>query len=138
MAQIEQAMYGKLTADAGVSALIGTRIFPGQAPQSETLPLVCYTEAAQKVVMSLTGPVNLNSYAMHFDCWGESYAEVKAVYQALRTCLSGYAGDLESGAVRVRGVFEEGGDDGAESPIHAEEDGLWRAGLDVSLWYSSN
>lgn len=135
--EIEQAIYGMLAADAAVSALVGSRIYPGQAPESGGFPVVVYTEASQRVVMSLTGPVNLNSYSMHFDVWGESYSEVKPVYHALRDALSGFSGELGGGSVRVRGIFEETGDDAAESPLHAEENGLWRAGLDVSLWYSN-
>lgn len=138
MATIEEAVYAKLVAYADLSTLVGDRVYPGQAPQSETMPLVLYTEASQKAVMSLTGPVNLNSYSMHFDVYAESYSTAKAVYRALRACLVGFNGSLEEGAVRVRGIFEETGDDGAESPIHGEESGLWRAGLDVSLWYSSD
>lgn len=135
--QIEEAIYGAMTGEATISALVGTRIYPGQAPQSSAFPVVIYQQASQKKVMSLTGVVNLNSYSLHLDIWGETYASVKAVYHAIREFLNGYRGALGAGTVNVRGVFEEGGDDQAESPIHAEEEGLFRAGLDLSIWYGN-
>lgn len=134
---LEEAIFGRLTADVGVSALLGTRAYPGQAPQSSTLPVLVYQQASQKKLTTLTGVINLNQYGLRLDLWAADYAGCKALYNAVRDCLVGFRGTLGSGAVDVRGVFEESGDDQAESPIHAEENGLYRAGLDLNIWYGN-
>lgn len=135
--QIEEAIFAKLTTDAAVSALVSTRVYPGQAPQSSALPLIVYQQAAQQKLQTLTGVINLNSHTMSLDMWGESYAAVKALYHAVRNCLVGFRGELSGGQVDVRGIFEESGDDGAEPPVHAEEEGLYRAGLELNIWYGN-
>lgn len=134
---LEEAIYGKLTGDAAVTALLGTRVYPGQAPQSSNLPVLVYQRASQKKLVTLTGVINLNRYGMRLDLWAADYATCNGLYNAVRDCLVGFRGTLGSGQVDVRGVFEESGDDAAESPIHAEEGGLFRAGLDLDIWYGN-
>lgn len=132
--ELEEAIYAKLIATSAVTDLVGTRIYPVQAPQSSTLPVVIYGQAFQKRVQSLTGCINLNQYSLRLDLWSNSYATAKALYHALRDTLLGYQGDL-AGGVTVNGIFEDGGDDGAEPPAHDEETGLFTAGIDLAIWY---
>lgn len=135
---IEEAIYAKLTTDGTVSALMGTRLYPAQAPQSATFPLAVYDEASARQAYTLAGVLNLNLYSMRIDCFDDSYAGAKALRNAIRDCLGGYRGDLESGTVSVRGIFNESADDGIETPIHADEFGIFRAGLDLSIHYGIN
>jgi hypothetical protein len=132
---IEQAIYGGLSTDSTLSALVSTRVYPVQAPQGATFPLVIYSEAAQKKVWALGGPVNLNSFSLHLDCYATDYATAKAVRLAAKNALVGYHGTLGAGAITVRGIFDETSDDGVEAPIHADEFGVYRAGLDVSIYF---
>jgi len=39
---MEEALIAKLLADAGVSALVGTRIYPGVRPQAGPLPAIVF------------------------------------------------------------------------------------------------
>lgn len=39
---IEEALYSRMTAHAGLAALVGTRVYPDQLPQNPTLPAVVY------------------------------------------------------------------------------------------------
>ena len=134
--QIEEAIYARLMADTSITTLIGDRLYPAQGPQSTTLPVVVYGQAYQKRVQSLTGYINLNQYTMRLDLWASTYKVAKTVYHALRTNLLGFQGEL-SGDVTVNGIFEEGGDDGAEPPAHDEETGLYTAGIDLAIWYGN-
>jgi hypothetical protein len=132
--RIEEAVYGRLAADAAVLALCGGRVYPGQAPQGSALPVVVYGQADQVRLQTLAGVVNLNRYSMRLDVWAEDYAGAKALYHAVRDSLVGFSGTL--GSVDVRGVFEESGDDDSEAPVHAEETGLYRAGLGLAIHYN--
>jgi hypothetical protein len=139
--EIEQAVYNRLRSDSNVSALVGDRIYPGQAPQSSVFPLLVYDTANRKTMRTLTGVVNLNSWSMHLDVWGTDYASVKNTLIAVQgdpesnTGLNGFRGSLESGQIQVRGIFMDDADESAESPIHAEENGLFRAGMNLSIWW---
>lgn len=135
--EVEEAIYARLTGDAAVTAALGARIHPGQGEEGEAFPLAVYTQASQQYVMALARRLATSRYSMHVDVWGDDYAEVKAAYHAVRDCLAGYSGDITSGGstVTVLGIFDEGGDDDASAPIHAEENGLWRAGIDLSIFY---
>lgn len=133
--EIEEAIYGKLTNDPATVAALGARVYPGQAPEAVTAPYAVYHRASQRYLMTLTGRLRTNSYSMHLDVWGEDFGSTQEAYHAIRDCLAAFQGDLGNGQIAVKGIFDEGGDDGAEQPIHAEEAGLFRAGLDLSIWY---
>lgn len=131
---IEKAIYAHVVADPAFTALAGARFYPGQAPQSSPLPVAIYGQADRKQLQTMTGVVNLNAYSMGIDVFAEDYAAAKALLQALRARLVGFSGELSAG-VTVRGIFEEGGDDGALAPVHAEESGLYTASLQLAIHY---
>ena len=136
---VEEALYARLAADAGVSALVSARIYPEQAVQADTFPLVTYSEASAEFLYSLAGRINLNKYSMHLDVYASSYSSAKAVRAALMACLDGMQQTaIGAGTVTVLGSFLEQGESGHEAPIHADEYGIFRAGLDVSIHYQSN
>jgi hypothetical protein len=135
--EIEEAIYARLVGDASVAALIGDRLYPGQGEQDSELPLAVYQQANQRKLQTLTGVINCNQYTMRLDVWAGTYAEAKAVYHAIRNSLVGFQGELGGGQVTVLGVFEDGGEDGVEEPVHDEETGLFRAGLNLSIWYGN-
>lgn len=134
---IEEAIYAKLLADAGVAARIGTRLYPAQAPQRATFPLGIYNEATQRSVYTMAGVLNLGLWSMRLEFYGDSYADAKLSRNAARSALDGFRGDIGSGTVTVRGVFNESGDDGVEVPIHADEFGIFRAGLDLAVHHGT-
>lgn len=137
---IEGAIYSKLSLASGVTALLGDppRFYPGQAPQSDPLPVAIYNQTHRKQHMSLTGPINLVTYVQHIEVYAATYAEAEAVYLAIRDELIGFMGEItnDSGTVKVKGIFEESGSDSLESPIHANEEGIHQAGLDLKILFS--
>lgn len=141
MAQtIEEALFSHWSADAAVTALLGTsptRIYPGQAPQDVELPCVIYQEASQQTVQALANVVNLNRYGLHLDIYGDSYAGTKAARAALKASVQRHRGTIGDGTLTVRNCMDETSDDGVESPIHADELGTYRAGLDLTLSYGT-
>lgn len=133
--EIEQAVYGKLSNTPDVVGTLGTRVYPGQAPEGGEMPYAVYHRASQQYMMALARRLATNRYTMHIDVWGEDYASTERAYHAIRDALAGFRGTLGGDQVTVLGVFDEGGDGGAEPPVHAEESGLYRAGIDLTLVY---
>lgn len=132
--ELEQTVYERLVNQTAVKAVLGDRVYPGQGPQSGELPHLVYGQAEQQYFQTLTGRLKTNRYTMRLEVWGEDYATVKRAWHAVRDDLVGFRGDLADG-VKVQGIFDQGGDDDAEAPQHAEEFGLWRAGLLLSIIY---
>lgn len=132
---IEQALYARLAADPGVSALVAARIYPEQAPQADAFPLITYSEASRGFIYALAARINLDKYSMHLDCYALSYAAARAVRAAVIACLDSLRETIGAGTVAVLGAFLETGDGGVEAPIHADEQGVFRAGLDLDIHY---
>lgn len=49
----EELLFAALTADAGVTALVGTRIYPELVPQEQEPPCVAYSRAGTEYVMTI-------------------------------------------------------------------------------------
>jgi len=83
----EQTLYSTLKNDAGVSALVGTRIYPLLLPQNPTYPAITYQRISTRPVMTRTGN-GLDFVRMQIDCYADSYSGVKALAAAVEAALS--------------------------------------------------
>lgn len=99
----EQVVYTLLAADAGVAALVGTRIYPGALPQGTALPALVYqhidtvdlepiTAAAGGLIAR--GRVQVNALVDADRAGVSGYAQLKALGEAVRLALSFRSGLL--------------------------------------------
>lgn len=88
---VEEALYSILSGNAGVAALVSTRIYPVQPPQGATAPWVVYSKAASP--RELTYGQDLGGHP-HFDlvCTGKTFDSAAAVSLAVRAALQNYTG----------------------------------------------
>ena len=136
--EIEEGIRHKLISTLAVTALLGSRIYPVQAPQGTPLPLAIYSEASQRTERGLAGVINLNSYSMRLDVYAETYGSAKQTRRAIKDALNRYRGTVGAGGeLTVRGVYDETSDDGVEAPIVADEFGIFRAGLDLAIHFGT-
>lgn len=70
-----------LEADAGVSAAVGSRIYPAPAPNTATMPYLVYQEIS--VVPVGTGAPRCEEARVQLDGYAESYATMKGIRDAL-------------------------------------------------------
>lgn len=89
VAEFEEGMIAHLTAQAGVTALLGTppRIHPGQIQQGGTLPAVWYELVDSDRPGALAADIGLVWADYVFSAVSVTYLEAKAVIAALRTAL---------------------------------------------------
>ena len=128
MADVETALYTILSSDAGVSALVGARIYPVVIPQDVSLPAVAYQRISAARVYSHDGPSCLARPRFQFSCTAESYGAARAVVNAVRTALDGY-NDTANG-VRIMAAFSQNEFDG-----FTDVDDLWTVYLDFFVWH---
>ena len=116
---IEQALYTYLSTYAGLTALIGTRIYPNTIPQNGTLPAVAYTKVSGYRYHSLGGDTGEASPVYQFSVFGSSYSSVKAVTEKIRDALQNYTG-LMGGAsgVTVKAVLMMSQSDGYDQDVN--------------------
>lgn len=81
---VETNVYSTLTGDAGVSALVGTRVYPNQLPPDVTLPAIAYRFIDSVYYGGLCEAVRIQ-----LDIYGATYASMKGVRDAVQTCVDG-------------------------------------------------
>lgn len=89
-----------LLADAALTAMVGTRIYPEVAPDEAALPFVVYTIRAGDIA---DGNAPLRPVTVTANAYGESDAAADAVGQALRGVLDGFDG--ADAAYLVRALY---------------------------------
>ena len=84
---IEADLYSVLAADAGVSALVSTRIYPNLAPESAANPLITYFMLAGTREHTLPGANNMKRKLVQISCHADTYSGAKALAAAVDSAL---------------------------------------------------
>lgn len=133
MITIEEGLYHFLTNNAGLVALVGTRVYPNRLPQSGTLPALTYQriDSPRIATHDTAGASGTARPRFQFDCWGATYATCKAVSDALRAALNGYRGTMGAAdpvTVQSALIQDETYDD-------FEDAGMGRMATDYIIWH---
>lgn len=93
---IETALYAEMVADTGIAALVSTRVYPVQLPQSPTLPAITYQRISGSRTYVMGQPsINANP-RFQITSWGATYSSAQSVAAAIRALLDGFKGELGS------------------------------------------
>lgn len=92
-----------ILADATISGLIGTRMYPLRLPQAPTLPAITYQWISGRHVQSMNDRSGLSGPRVQFTAWAATYLQAEAVFEALRKRLDGFSG--MAGATRIYGAL---------------------------------
>ncbi len=84
---IHGAIYSLLKDNAGVKALVGTRVEPLIVPPKSDFPVVTYTIAGGWEKQTLDGTVAKESM-VQIDTWSDDYDEAERTMSAVQSCLS--------------------------------------------------
>jgi hypothetical protein len=109
---ILSALTKHLLDHAGLSALVGTRIYPDTIPASTSetpnqLPLIVY-KLLDEPVIPTHDHQNLYTARVQLDAWGGSYKSKHAVADQIMAAIDGYKGAMGDGSVYVGGCFRKG------------------------------
>ena len=89
---VEADLYTRLTTHAGLSALLGTRVYPVHVDQAAARPFMRYQRISRVGVRSINGPSGLVDARFQFDVWADDFDGARAVAVQLRAALDGYTG----------------------------------------------
>lgn len=87
----QEELFTHLTTDAGLATLIGTRLYPGHAPQDPALPFVIYYEFANPIEQGFGNVVQVERPRIQYSVYGEDYEDCLGVVSALKAALAGFA-----------------------------------------------
>jgi hypothetical protein len=96
------ALYGILSTDTDVSAIVSTRIYPEIAAQGSALPLVVYKFSGLVPSDTKSGVSTLDEETYNLVAIAASYTDVTNLSEKIRAALDRYTGTVN--AVEVQSV----------------------------------
>lgn len=128
MASIEDAIYGKLNADANVTAIVGNRIFPIKMPDRTAMPAISYARVTGPRVESFQGSSTLAHPLYQIDCWAKTHRQMIDLAAKVRNSLQGFQGTVAS--VKIQGILFEN-----DMDLYEEDTETYHRALDFRIWY---
>jgi hypothetical protein len=108
MISIEDGLAAFLAANAGISALVSTRVYKNKLPQTVTMPALTFQriDGPRLLTHDTSGKTGTASPRFQFSAWGASYSSAKGVTDAVRAALNGYQGTMgTTDPVTVQGAL---------------------------------
>lgn len=130
---MEEALIAYLKANAGVAAVVGTRVTAGERKQGGDLPAIVFHLIGSDPHYADQGTTGLVDSLIQFDCWGETYADAKRAARAVKAALQDFEGT--TGGVEFQAVFLENEQDFPPSGNNQSEY-LHRTKLDFNPWHN--
>jgi len=129
MADIQQAIYSQLTGHAGLSALIGTRVYPlvlpQNAPSAAVLPAVVYQIIGNDRLERHRGASGDARPTVQLSAWALTEASAAAVAAQMRIAITAMTGVVAG--VTVTGAANDSGE------IHRYEPDTRRYGISLDF-----
>jgi hypothetical protein len=81
-------LYTYLHANAGLTALIGARLYPNDAPPDVPVPFVVYYEFATPREQLMSCAIGVSKPRIQYSTYADTYADALAVTDALRAAFA--------------------------------------------------
>lgn len=94
MSVINEAIYSRLSADANIMAIVGTRIFPSKATQNQPPPLIMYFRVDTVPATALNTASTFMASRFQFDCWHKTEIGAETLAEKVKTSLDGFIGTI--------------------------------------------
>jgi hypothetical protein len=116
----EAVLRAAMIADAGVNVLVGSRIYPHQAPASTPMPFVLWRRSGINREQTLGPPMGVPRVSVEYTIFATTYYSARNVADAMRKALDGYGGTLDNVEVKQASLTNESDDlatlEGSETP----------------------
>jgi len=92
-------IFNRLTEDATVSGLVGTKVYPDKAPQDQVAPYVIYQTLFVDPKDTKDGASELDFENVQIDCYSTSRDEAETLAEAVRTSIDRFSGTQTGQAI---------------------------------------
>ena len=89
-----KAIYSILTENAGVSAIVGNKVYPQIAAQGAAFPFVVYVLQDNSPSDTKSGPSTLDEVRYDIVAAAETYADLSSLTERIRLALDRYTGTI--------------------------------------------
>lgn len=103
----EAVLRSALIANATVTGLAGSRIYPVLAPASASLPFVTWRRSGIEREQTLGLPMGVPRVTVEFSIFGTTYNQARELADAMRLVLDGYGGTADNTQVRQTALENE-------------------------------
>jgi hypothetical protein len=93
---IEYALHTLISGNAGVAALVGTRVYMEQAVQGVAFPFIVISPSGGDHLQSMAGSSGLETLNVNITATARRYDTARNVIEAVRLAIQGYSGTVES------------------------------------------
>lgn len=131
---LNEAVRAFLVAQAGVTALCGTRVRTTQADEGDALPYVLLTTVTDSSVYAMAGESGLARGRQQIDIIAASPLAAINLSEAVRAAMSGYRGLMSTLAVRRCHRVDRSGPD-LYGPDDGSQRGRYRVRMDFAIDY---
>ena len=83
----ETQLYSVLSGAAGLTALVGTRIYPDSIPEDVVLPAVVYSRASTEPVVSVSGQKFAETAHLAISAWAKTRTAAAAIGDQIEAAL---------------------------------------------------
>ena len=104
----ETVLLRMLQEDAGLSALVGSKVFPLFIPSGNYLPCVTFQRLGGRPANTLAGPSGLEEIDLLIDAWARDYHEAKAVAKAVRAAMPSSGPRFSAHLIEDQDLYEDG------------------------------
>ena len=129
MATFDDTLFTYLSGHAGLSALVGDKIYPDQVPQKVEAPYVCFYEIYREKIYSHQGYSNSGIYSIQITCSASTKIEARAIADQIAAAMEAWTAASD----QIGHVFQEGENAGWE-----DSRGLYYIDLDFDVFYVDN
>lgn len=134
MALIGELLYARLTGNAGLAALVGTRVHPDMLPQNVTYPAIRYVQVSRVEVVrkpvaagGVGASLAIVRGTFQLDCYAKTYKQAHQVAIAAAAAVYGWR-DPANGVIVARVTDVQDTNDSEET--------MQRVSVDVSITYN--
>jgi hypothetical protein len=131
---VEEDLRALLLADAGVAAVVGTRVAWGYRPQGSPLPAVVLHIVGGTKAYHLSGESGPLQPRVQVNCLAESYLSALGVCRSVAAALSGYAGTV--GGTYFQGILQDSEPRDLSDPDGATEERIFGLTVDFIVNHS--
>ena len=141
MIDIQRAFREILHRDDAVRALVGERITPFQAQQtdadSQPAAHIVYHMISRNIERHLKGPIPLAMSRMQADLYATSYSTVQELAAAVNQATNGYSGRVEvsNDSLKIRSMRIDEWQELREDENSASETSWHRVSMDFVIWH---
>lgn len=88
---VSDDLFALLSTAAGVTALVGQRIYPDALPEKAAYPAIVYAAATPEIERLLDGTIATQRVELSLGCWAPTRTAADAVGDAVTDALAGTA-----------------------------------------------